>query len=89
LFGAPPPANPARDSNRRNRWKSQRFRRLVSACGSWCRGKIFDEGFTNAGDGYQVAQRLTHRPHHLLRTPLVKPRTEIECSSKKRDCLVE
>src|ERR1700674_606658 len=30
LFGAPPPANPARDTNRRNRWKSQRFRRLVS-----------------------------------------------------------
>jgi hypothetical protein len=22
LFGAPPPANPARDTNRRNRWKS-------------------------------------------------------------------
>ena len=27
---APPPANPARDTNHRNRWKSQRFRRLVS-----------------------------------------------------------
>ena len=30
LFGAPPPANPARDTSRRNRWKSQRFGRLVS-----------------------------------------------------------
>jgi hypothetical protein len=29
LFGAPPPANPARNTNRRKRWKSQRFRRLV------------------------------------------------------------
>ena len=29
LFGAPPPANPARDTNRRKHWKSQRFRRLV------------------------------------------------------------
>src|SRR5271155_1281770 len=33
LFGAPPQllsvGNPARDTNRRNRWKSQRFRRLV------------------------------------------------------------
>src|SRR5271163_4406308 len=34
LFGALPPllplGNPARNTNRRNRWKSQRFRRLVS-----------------------------------------------------------
>ena len=30
FFGAPPPTHPARDTNRRNRWKSQRFRRLVS-----------------------------------------------------------
>ena len=30
LLGAPPPANPARDTNRRNCWKSQRSRRLVS-----------------------------------------------------------
>jgi hypothetical protein len=30
LFGAPPPANPAHDTNRRNRSKNQRFRRLVS-----------------------------------------------------------
>jgi hypothetical protein len=29
LFGAPPPANPTRDTNRRKRWKSQRLRRLV------------------------------------------------------------
>src|SRR5271167_1390200 len=32
LFGAPPPllplGNPARDTNRRNRWKTQRLRRL-------------------------------------------------------------
>jgi hypothetical protein len=35
FFGAPPPANPARDTNRRNRWKSQRFRRLVSDARAW------------------------------------------------------
>ena len=34
LLGALPPANPARDTNRRKRWKSQRFRRLVSVAGS-------------------------------------------------------
>src|SRR5271168_1497740 len=38
LFGAPPPANPARDTNRRNRWKSQRFRRLVSVYHDKSRG---------------------------------------------------
>src|SRR6185437_5190257 len=29
-FGAPPPANPARNTNRWKRWKNQHFRRLVS-----------------------------------------------------------
>jgi hypothetical protein len=29
LFRTPPPANPARNANRRNRWKSQRFRRFA------------------------------------------------------------
>ena len=39
LFGAPPqaasPGNPARDTNRRKRWTSQRFRRLVSQGSRW------------------------------------------------------
>jgi hypothetical protein len=29
FFGAPPPANPARDTSLRNGWKSQPFRKLV------------------------------------------------------------